>query len=1238
MSSNAPDGNDSAQADNFLRALRSAASKAQIAANRFRSSTMNLEPPSVSNPAMSEVGFRGLPSVHLRNLDNGLALQAARKDPEISQYDQIIRNHHMLQSRHANTSLADKAIDGKNRAKKSKDQVERNRDWESSSFKSAVSTPIEPDDSTDVSRFTTPDISTYKSDESSGGQGSSIAVKSSGRIGGFSSSPKPGLTSSGSHSVELSNPLESQEVSERRQKSLIGSNQATVIGKRKRSGPPNLRHESQSSRSRNPFREVVFQLDTIKKRGDELVHKAVLQRKGGNVNQPALLESQVRGSVNSQSQIVPQFNSNRFAGQKIDYAIGQIHPDQKSALQAPFTGTHLVQQTASQTKPHDISLLGPGQTPSLTQKALVRDFSSESLRKCSTLSNKAIALERDTNNTGFAWSNVNTRSDSQTTTAQDFLHNDKRESHNSSSRRSALEPLNTSSSSLLRTGSQLDNRDQVHLNSHYVSPYCSKGQNEFRTVNYVRSQKEFLAEKLDHPPHTEIPIPTGFPTMPTHTRRKAHVTSSTPSLLPPPIHYVPSIRAAPTSSLLRSRELGGTIQYDGIYLNSQGITVALRKHITDKITYWRGWIGASKDVLVVTWAPDGSNFAVGASTELDDLNIQYNRRNNLLLGNLESNTLRELPDHYVDRPLPETIESGDNSHQATYDAVDPELYTTVSSICFNDRSDRMFTASYDSTVKVWDVARGKSTCVSTLQHKEAVDHLALSGECLATGQQTIKESIRIYQLDTFDDLDNLDGDQAPLATFGSTRAQKQKMFPTCLQFGKTPETTGLLLGGYSEVNVDLRTSDREGDICLWNVETGHSFKITPMAQSVWDIAWHPRLSIFAAATAPGLRAKLTFRHTTHSVVRTWSPMEGLGRIMEYECPAADINIVTFNPRDDHYVSASCTDGSTYVWDQRSPDRILHQLKHGKPIDELDNEISIEDQDTGVCMSTWDQDGRVLYTGSSDGVIKAWNIYQSAEDASIREVAKFNSGIMCGSFSPDYTNLLVGLSIGGVQILSSCPTTHPSNDDDIIADHTAPYETIRHFPAKEPEKEDSGIAAARDLLSSGRIEMHPIYGAGRGPNYDGPYAAYAHPADADPSVTELIPEFRAVQLDGAVRRAGRRAGGKPENPELKKVYRNAGKIAYARNYSWYGIKKEKQGEKRPLEGDDGGEEGAGGSGVVKRGRGSAYDPITLDDDDEADEEAVAMIRRTGNGKGKVKEEEGVEDDYEEDPLEEDYYFY
>lgn len=643
---------------------------------------------------------------------------------------------------------------------------------------------------------------------------------------------------------------------------------------------------------------------------------------------------------------------------------------------------------------------------------------------------------------------------------------------------------------------------------------------------------------------------------PSANARRAKRADRSPSPAPDPTterkaYYVPQPVSRDLGSILRHRELARG-DWRAPCVNINLMNAALRSRLAQNLVCWRSWTGASKDIVTTAWAPNGSMYAVGASTEMDNLNIQYNRPNNLLLGDNGMNTLTELPDHYIDRPRPETIESGDNSLQDTYNAVDPELYTTVSHVCFGYESDLLFTASFDKTVKIWDVASGKKAkCVQTLQHQAKVELLSLGHQpmrILATGQRATKNSIMLYDIDQYGLKDSPTDATAKLK---SDRASKFKfnIYPTCLLFGPSQSSECLLLAGFSESRTDF-VPDQEGDLVLWDVETLQPMKLRPSTQAVQDITWHPSRPIFAAATVPGSRLSLTHRRT-QSVIRTYHPKEGPSRIMEYECPALDINDVRYNPFDNHYISAGCTNGTTYVWDERMPEIILQKLRHGPPIDTLNPDLTREEQDTGVRFTGWSRDGLHLYTGSSDGTIKCWNIFVNPEDAFVRDVAQFDAGVMTGAFSPDQRELVVGLSKGSVHFLSSAPHTQdPADDADEGSDTEVPrkaYEAIQYVPAKHPVSVEprTGVDCARDLLLSAQIDMHPIYGAGKGPDYEGPYAAYARPEGVDPMEGDLSADILAGQLDPIQRKRGRRMGGR-QDKVARDRYRAMGELAEARN--------------------------------------------------------------------------------------------
>jgi hypothetical protein len=96
------------------------------------------------------------------------------------------------------------------------------------------------------------------------------------------------------------------------------------------------------------------------------------------------------------------------------------------------------------------------------------------------------------------------------------------------------------------------------------------------------------------------------------------------------------------------------------------------------------------------------NYLNVVTAQCDEHNMQYDRGNNLLLGDLPSNSLKELSDHRILRPLASIS--------------DHHLYMSVSVVQWF--GNKLYTASYDDTVKAWDVStHANATCIQTLRHR-----------------------------------------------------------------------------------------------------------------------------------------------------------------------------------------------------------------------------------------------------------------------------------------------------------------------------------------------------------------------------------------------------------------------------------------------------------------------------------------------------------------------------------------
>ncbi|OJD11120.1 hypothetical protein AJ78_08044 [Emergomyces pasteurianus Ep9510] len=534
------------------------------------------------------------------------------------------------------------------------------------------------------------------------------------------------------------------------------------------------------------------------------------------------------------------------------------------------------------------------------------------------------------------------------------------------------------------------------------------------------------------------------------------------------------------SALLRQRELG-----ERVYRRKTPINHKLQ--MGKRLELWRRWKGASNDVMVLAWSPDGTRFAAGAAAQSDEHNMIYNRNNNLLLGDLTCNSLKELPDHRVPRPSPNNV-------------TDPNLYMTVSAVQWC--GDTLYTASYDNTVKIWDVStHAGAKCLETLRHDGRVMVMAVSNSGpIATGCDSAPH-IKLWTKSA--------GQHYTPTDLTCNRMKNVAMIPSSLAWG--PASAGNLLVAGLAARED--ENFRHGHLSVWQMgqSTISPLTVSPNSQNVFDVAWHPTAPIFATGSTVEFASSTMGRtKSTRSLVRVYDPFRPKATWaahITYECPALDINDVTFCPADSNYITASCTDGVTYVWDYRNPGRILHRLSHGPPISEQDSNVCREQHDTGVRLALWknnciDQ----FYTGGSDGVLKKWNILRAPEDVLVENTAHFDQGIMSGAFSPDFTNLLIGDSCGSIHVVSSAPFSR--------GDTNMAYEPANEERVSEDE-DKLGIKTAEELLLSGKLSRHPVFGVGQGPHYDGPYAAWAREIGTPKEAlryTPLLPEIRATQLD------------------------------------------------------------------------------------------------------------------------------
>lgn len=530
-------------------------------------------------------------------------------------------------------------------------------------------------------------------------------------------------------------------------------------------------------------------------------------------------------------------------------------------------------------------------------------------------------------------------------------------------------------------------------------------------------------------------------------------------------------------------------------------------------TFWKSWKGASHDVLELDWSPDGTKFVFGAAAHSD-----YNKGNNLVFGDMIDGILTELPEHYLMR------------ESATAAALygSSKEYMTISKVHWLADGKHMLSASYDKTVKLWEVNSLGCLVQATYPHASKVITMAVHSKdsIIATGIGNGPESISLIHPSA----SGSTSITAPL-NFRGYNPHFEGLLPSSLAWG-SKLTEDYLVAGFS------RTDSKSGHLGVWKVAeaVAHHIPVSPWAMNVYDAIWHPTLPAFAVGSPAGAK---TEHSNTRSVVRIYEPLRLPSSIVDFECPAADINSITFCPHNDNYVTASCTDAVTYVWDFRNPSEMLHKLPHGRPIAPIHEDEAIEDVDVGVRAVLWGDSMSQFYTGSSDGNLRQWDIRRGEEDSWTANVAHIGAAIMAASFSPDKSNILIGDDCASIHVLTNAPfdgsVADVSTDDEarssshqhtsILKRQQAQFAFKRaNVPPENSLSSMEGILKARQFISTGQLEMNPVYGPGKGPNYCqaiGPkgrpyFADWARPPgtpDSELPTTKMLPSWRDRQLSG-----------------------------------------------------------------------------------------------------------------------------
>ena len=591
--------------------------------------------------------------------------------------------------------------------------------------------------------------------------------------------------------------------------------------------------------------------------------------------------------------------------------------------------------------------------------------------------------------------------------------------------------------------------------------------------------------------------------------------------------------AARMASLMLAREMEGNVGFGRTrqYENFQNEFKKVREDALDLIAEFTNCAG---DIETLSWVSE-DNLICGTTAHSDSHNQQYNKPGNLLLCSTLQGTLRAFPHHRIPRPV---AEKGENSTEAMRQSQDPWLYSSVVSSDYDPVHKWAYTSSFDKTIKVWKVSDEGNfmELLATWQHEGNINFVAAAKDGsgrVASATDVATQAVRIYTVNP-DDIQGSRYEAFSCSRTDADASEKWAYYPATMQWGKAPLTQHLLAVGYSPRTVkgdgddtDIPEDKRDsGEITLWDANASYRIPITTATTAnVFEITWHPTLPRFICATSPcGLNMKHGTRTQIHLFERDRDRIEqAYCEYQSLDCTALDINELTLMPNSLHhaYVTAACTDGKIYVWDTARPENPIHVLKHGASLEGI-----IQDRerfDTGVKFTAWGSSPDRFYTGSSDGVVKVWNV-RNRRRPFVRTLLEAPAAISTGAFSLDLSKLAVGDATGRIFIFSldkrDEPETHymklPGSNRVVRRpmpflphpEPPPPGREQRDPEAMDVSEDDGGIVeySRRTYFKTGQLVStgNPVIGIVQGSNYisSGFFRPEAH-EDRDPTRPLLI---------------------------------------------------------------------------------------------------------------------------------------
>ncbi len=301
----------------------------------------------------------------------------------------------------------------------------------------------------------------------------------------------------------------------------------------------------------------------------------------------------------------------------------------------------------------------------------------------------------------------------------------------------------------------------------------------------------------------------------------------------------------------------------------------------------------------------------------------------------------------------------------------------VNSVSFSPNGKILASASWDNTIKLWNIESGRE--IRTLErHTDGVNSVSFSpnGKMLASASND--STIKLWNVESGQEIRTLKGYNSSVSSVSFSPNGKilaSNSYGTIklwdIESGLEIRTLERHTDGVNSVsfspNGKILASNSYGTIKLWNIETGQEIR-TLEGHTAW---------VTSVSLSPS--GKVLALGSWDKTIELWNIETGQ-EIRTLKGHTSDVNSVSFSPNGKMLASGG-DDKTIKLWN----------METGQEIRTLKGHTS------GVNSVSFSPNGKILASGNDDNTIKLWNIETELE---IRTLKGHTDDVWSVSFSPN----------------------------------------------------------------------------------------------------------------------------------------------------------------------------------------------------------------------------------------------